>query len=404
MSSKYYLLKKVLKKNDAGMTTLVESLIDGQLLVMKKIYLLSDKDKESAIREAQILSALPPHDHIVAIKRWFIEADSLYLIMEACDCDLTDWIINNNTQSASEKREQIATEIALQIGKALDHIHSNGIIHRDIKPRNILVVDSGDKKLLFKLSDFGIARKLGKNLLAETAIGTPYYLSPEICTGQPYDFKTDMWSLGCVIYEVYYGTRPFNSYASTIKDLINQILCSKVRVQSTSNLIDFVILKLLEREPLKRPNAAQLLKLIFDKKIPSPDDFESEYKALCQIAGKDRLDKFISLISSKSKSGVLDGYNNFASQLQPINLAASCSTSQLLGQIFALRKQVGIPEEDLDTVLEIMRSHTNQTGWESKIIEAIGNRRHQCYIEKRVYNICYQLFVLEKKAFESNQL
>ena len=108
----------------------------------------------------------------------------------------------------------------------------------------------------------------------------------------------------------------------------------KVRVQSTSNLIDFVILKLLEREPLKRPNAAQLLKLIFDKKIPSSDDFESEYKALCQITGKDRLDKFISFISLKFKSGVLDGYNNFVGQLQPINLATIFFSNKPINLIF----------------------------------------------------------------------
>ncbi|EPB71815.1 hypothetical protein ANCCEY_09095 [Ancylostoma ceylanicum] len=94
-----------------------------------------------------------------------------------------------------------------QILIALNHIHSKQIVHRDLKTQNILL---NRKKTLVKLSDFGISKELTTRSLASTVIGTPNYLSPEICEGRAYNQKSDLWSLGCVLYELLELKRAFD--------------------------------------------------------------------------------------------------------------------------------------------------------------------------------------------------
>lgn len=93
-----------------------------------------------------------------------------------------------------------------QIVLAVKYIHDNRILHRDIKIQNIFVTKSG----LIKLGDFGTAKKLDSTEgLANTSLGTPYYISPEICEGKFYNHKTDIWMVGCVLYEMYFLDKPF---------------------------------------------------------------------------------------------------------------------------------------------------------------------------------------------------
>jgi NIMA (never in mitosis gene a)-related kinase 1/4/5 len=82
---------------------------------------------------------------------------------------------------------------------AMSHMHSKKILHRDLKPQNIFLT----AEMHLKIGDFGISRVLDNSAqMANTSLGTPYYLSPEVCLGQPYDTKSDMWMLGCCLYEL----------------------------------------------------------------------------------------------------------------------------------------------------------------------------------------------------------
>lgn len=110
-------------------------------------------------------------------------------------------------------------DMFVQICLALKHVHDRKILHRDLKTQNIFLT----KKDMIKLGDFGIARVLhNTNELAKTAIGTPYYLSPEICENRPYNNKSDIWSLGCILYEMATLRHAFE--AGDMKGLVLKIL------------------------------------------------------------------------------------------------------------------------------------------------------------------------------------
>lgn len=389
MNSKYYLVKRILKKKDSGTTSIVESLIDGQILVMKKIYGVSS-------REASILASLPLHPNVVEIKRWFIEDSSvLVILMEACNGgDLHEWAKSHQPDQAT------IMEIAKQLIGALAHIHHNGIIHRDIKPKNILVHNQ-----VFKLGDFGVARHLLEGSMAETAVGTPFYLCPEICSGSQYDYKSDVWSLGCVLYELAVGKRPFEG--SSLKQVINSILYSSapklVRFPELNGLLE----RMLEKDPLKRFSAQVLCDWINGKEF----DMKSEYRELEEMIGSSRLNNFFSwvLLGRKHQEGdnLLELWvkihnvdvkaESFEHQFDDIK-APQSSSSQIFAKILQLRKMADIPEGELEEVIKIMQNYSLEK-WETRFIEIFGSAKHQRFNQKGTYQICYQIMILEKICF-----
>jgi NIMA (never in mitosis gene a)-related kinase len=143
---------------------------------------------------------------------------------------------------------------------AIKHIHDRKILHRDLKTQNIFMNQNGQ----IKIGDFGIARVLQHTYdCAQTAIGTPYYLSPEICQEHPYNQKSDIWSLGCILYEMCTLRHAFD--ANSMKGLVLKILRSSYPAIPShySEDLKLIIQEMLIKDPVKRPSMRKILEREF---------------------------------------------------------------------------------------------------------------------------------------------
>uniref|UniRef100_A0A3B1JKU1 non-specific serine/threonine protein kinase n=1 Tax=Astyanax mexicanus TaxID=7994 RepID=A0A3B1JKU1_ASTMX len=216
---------------------------------------MSPREREDSKKEVTLLSKMK-HPNIVAFFRSFNERNSLYIVMEYCDGG--DLMKKISMQRGQPFKEQQIMDWFVQICLGLKHIHDRKVLHRDIKAQNIFLTQGGSK---VKLGDFGIARLLNNTVeLARTCVGTPYYLSPEICENRPYNNKTDMWSLGCVLYELCTLRHPFEG--SSLRQLIVRI-CKGYYTpvsQRYSSDLRTLVSQLFKISPRDRPSVNSLLK------------------------------------------------------------------------------------------------------------------------------------------------
>ena len=141
---------------------------------------------------------------IIGYHEAFVEGKRLNIVLDYADGgDLSNYIANTK-RSRGTISEQTVLKWFVQLCSALKYIHGRKILHRDLKTQNIfLATVSNEKDFSIKLGDFGIAKILqSTSECANTIIGTPYYLSPELCEDRPYNEKSDVWALGCVLYEM----------------------------------------------------------------------------------------------------------------------------------------------------------------------------------------------------------
>ena len=173
---------------------------------------MKEDSKKQIYNEASIMKQLF-HPNVISFKDVFKDTklDYFYIVMEyANDGDLSSKIKTQKNKIIGEKyfSEEKIMQYFYQICRGLQYIHSKNIIHRDIKSQNIFLMKNGK----IKIGDFGIAKALTNTKSnATTIIGTPYYFSPEIINGEPYNYKTDIWSLGVVLYEMCCLKLPFES-------------------------------------------------------------------------------------------------------------------------------------------------------------------------------------------------
>ncbi|KAL9953867.1 hypothetical protein ACROYT_G041340 [Oculina patagonica] len=256
-SEEPYTRIRTLGRGAFGEAVLYRKTEDNVLVVVKEVNLsrASEKERVDAEKEVDILSLLN-HTNIVTYFNHYIDGTSLLIEMEYCNGGtLNDKICSQKELFA----EEIVIWYFFQICSGMSHIHECGIVHRDIKTLNIFLTKSG----LVKLGDFGIATVLkgSKEYMAESVVGTPYYMSPEILQGQKYNQKSDMWALGCVLYEmlslrkVFDATNPLRLVSDIVKGEYED-----VSPQYTSEMSGLVT-ALLSQNPDDRPTIDAVLAL-----------------------------------------------------------------------------------------------------------------------------------------------
>ena len=230
---------------------------DGAIYALKKVKFgsLTPKEKENSVNEIRILASIT-HPNVIPFKEAFIDESSnhLCLITEFADGgDLLQKI------SLVKKRRTHFPEIEIwnifvQTLKGLKAIHDLNILHRDIKCANVYMSQNG----CIKIGDMNVS-KVAKMGLLYTQTGTPYYASPEVWKDKPYDSKSDIWSLGCVIYEVAALSPPFN--AKDMKGLYRKVISGSYPAIPNlySEDLSKVIRLMLKVDPQNRPSCEDLL-------------------------------------------------------------------------------------------------------------------------------------------------
>lgn len=234
----------------------------NKVLVLKQMQISQDEDSlEQFQTEVKILSTINS-PYIIKYYDNFESPSSYNIITEYCENgDLGQLIAQYQTQS-KKMNEILIWKFFIQISLGLQYLHSKKILHRDIKSNNIFLT----KDLNAKIGDLGIAKILYNTSHAHTFIGTPYYLSPELCKDLPYDEKSDVWALGCVLYEMISLRHPFDAdsklilYSKIINDKYSEI--DKSYSKEIRELVDI----LLTKDCKKRPTMDMIVKMeVFQK-------------------------------------------------------------------------------------------------------------------------------------------
>ena len=222
---------------------------DVALKVMSTRYASDEEFVERFKREAQSAAALS-HPNIVSIfDRGESEDGTYYIAMEY----LPGGTLKDRIMSKGALPARTAAAVALQIAEALKCAHERGVIHRDIKPHNILITESGD----VKVTDFGIARAASSSTMTRTGsiLGTAHYISPEQAMGEPVGPASDLYSLGVVLYEMLTGELPYDAETPlgiAMKHVNGHLQPPKAVDPSIPNGINAITCRLLAKDPEDR--------------------------------------------------------------------------------------------------------------------------------------------------------
>lgn len=233
---------------------------DGKILVWKELNYgrMNKNERRMMINEVNILREMR-HPHIVRYYDTIIvvEKQKIYIVIEFCENGDLATLIENFAKRKKRVEEGFCWRVFYQIALALQACHKrpDKILHRDLKPANILLSGSYD----VKVCDFGLATLVGTESLAYSKVGTPLYMSPEQMAGTGYTERSDLWSLGCIIYELAALVPPFD--ADNQFDLQRRIQVGKFsRLPSEySDMINRTVTWCLQPRPETRPNIDELV-------------------------------------------------------------------------------------------------------------------------------------------------
>ncbi|XP_054832920.1 serine/threonine-protein kinase Nek4 isoform X2 [Eublepharis macularius] len=252
-----YTFVRAAGKGSYGEVSIVRHRRDNKQYVIKKLNLkhASSRERKAAEQEAQLLSQLK-HPNIVTYREsWEGEDGLLYIVMGFCEGG--DLYHKLKEQKGTLLPENQVVEWFVQIAMALQYLHEKHILHRDLKTQNVFLTRSN----IIKVGDLGIARVLENQYdMASTLIGTPYYMSPELFSNKPYNYKSDVWALGCCVYEMATLKHAFN--AKDMNSLVYRIIEGKLPPMPKDYSIQLkeLIRTMLSKKPEERPSVRSILR------------------------------------------------------------------------------------------------------------------------------------------------
>ena len=260
MEAHGYKVIKTIGRGSFGAATLVAG-PDSQRYVIKSLKLeYSDEESTNALREVKILQQLS-HPNVIKYYDNFQHLGTLYIVMEYASSGCLQSMLDSAKARGVTMSETKVIDYFVQISLALQHVHNIKIVHRDISAENVFLTN---RKQTVKLGDFGIATSLRvTNGLMATHCGTPYYMSPELAFGKPYNSRTDIWSLGCLLYQMMTYRHPFE--AKGLPQLMAKLSVANFQRAPSwySGELRNLLGTMLTVDPHKRPSVNQILSMPF---------------------------------------------------------------------------------------------------------------------------------------------
>lgn len=250
----FYRVGRLLGKGAFGKVSLGMHRLTGKLVAIKcinKQCLTDEASKQKVMKEFAILKNLR-HPNIIRLYESFESSKHILTVTELC----TGGDLLNFVRQRKRLDEKLAKYVFKRLVLGLNHCHSKGVLHRDIKLDNILLNGAGE----LKIGDFGVSRQVKKGELMLEQCGTPAYIAPEILRDKGYEgFAADIWSAGVALYAMLYGTVPFK--ANDMKDLHKLIIKAKYHLkEDISQEARDLLTRTLQRNPKKRISIAEILK------------------------------------------------------------------------------------------------------------------------------------------------
>ena len=337
----------------------------------------SEDDKSRFIQEAKAASAMN-HPNVCTIHSIEEHDNQLFIVMEYVD----GVTLRNNKQVLSEKR---ILEIAAQIADGLGAAHEKGIVHRDIKPENIMIRKDG----IAQIMDFGLAKlykdsNVSRLTKAGSTVGTMGYMSPEQVQGFDVDFRTDIFSLGVVLYEILAGDSPFKGMheSAIMYEIVN------VEAQPISSIkpeidpaLDEIILECLEKDRDERLQSAKELarNLRKIKRTSSSSKASRVFQARSFASGEAK-------VSNNAENGFNSGFINKILRHKTTTTVISLLSLAVLILIFLQINHSSVSElnESVRFSFEIPGKSNPLLFWDSKIIAISPDGQSIAYIDKSV--------------------
>ena len=257
MSLNDYEILKQIGTGAFSTVSLVKSKKDNLIYALKRVELtkMMPNEKDNSLNEIRLLASVN-HINVISYKESFYEEDTntLNLVLEYADAGDLQSKITAHKNAQKYFSEKTIWSIFIQMVQGIKALHDKNIIHRDLKSANIFLMKNG----ICKLGDLNVSKEAKTGLL-KTQTGTPYFASPEVWSGKPYGVKSDIWSLGCILYQMTTLKMPFQG--NNFKEVYNNVLKCKYSPlpKIYSKDLDFIIQKLLQLDPDKRPSAKEIL-------------------------------------------------------------------------------------------------------------------------------------------------